>query len=440
MALSFLYMLLVFLLVLANGFFVASEFALVAVRRSRIVLLAEEGDRRARVLLDLVDNLSAYISATQLGITMASLALGWIGEPAFAALLEAPLKGRVSEAVLEAVAFALAFTSITCLHIVVGELAPKTLALERTEKIALAIARPMRLFHTVFRWPIRLLDRAGTLTVRLFGLHPSASHVSVYTSAELRHLIDTSRESGSIEPDEQRLLHGVFEFADAQVREVMVPRNEVAALPVRATLDEAKQKFRTLGYSRMPVYRDQLDDIVGVVYRRDLEPYLERPDASDFNLEELVHRPKYVPAGAQLSVALRQMQASHLHLAIVVDEYGGVEGLVTLEDLLEEIVGDIADESDEETPALVRLEDGSYRIDGMLTVRELNIRLNLRLPEDPAYTTVAGFLMAQTGRLLDAGETVAHETGHFTVESLFGRRIERVRFFPAPEHSGENDS
>ncbi|UFS70965.1 hemolysin family protein [Geomonas sp. RF6] len=433
MFVTVLYILVVFLLVAANGFFVTSEFAIVAVRRSRIALLAEEGDRRAVVLLELLDNLSAYISATQLGITMASLALGWIGEPAFADLLEAPLKGRVSETVLETIAFAVAFTTITCLHIVLGELAPKTLALERTEKMALAIARPMRLFHTVFRWPVRLLDWAGTQTVRLFGLHPSPGHDSVYTSDELRHLIDASRQSGSIEPDEQRLLHGVFEFSDAEVREVMVPRGEVDALPVTASLEEAKEAFRTLGYSRMPVYRHQLDSIVGVVYRRDLEPYLERPDPKDFNLEKLVHRPKYIPANAQLSTALRQMQSSHIHLAMVVDEYGGVEGIVTLEDLLEEIVGEIADEFDEESTKVEAGEDGSYVMDGMLTVRALNSRLQLHLPEDASYTTVAGFLLAQAGHLMNVGESVEHKDGRFTVESLERHRIGRVRFTPAPD-------
>lgn len=431
MFLSITYIALVLLLVLANGFFVASEFSLVAVRRSRIEVLAEGGDRRALVLLELIDNLNAYISATQLGITMASLALGWIGEPAFADLLEAPLRGQVSDAVRHTIAFALAFTAITFLHIVLGELAPKTLALERTERIALAIAWPMRLFHKLFRWPIRLLDWAGTRTVRLCGLHPSSEHISVYTSDELRHLIDTSRQSGSIEADEQRLLQGVFEFSDAEVREVMVPRSAVEALPVTATLEETKKAFRTLGYSRIPVYRDQLDNIVGVVYRRDLEPYLEQPHIEGFDLLKLVHPPKFIPSTAQLSTVLRQMQASRTHLAVVVDEYGGIEGIVTLEDLLEEIVGEIVDEFDEEALAQIMEDNGSYLLDGMLTVRDVNNRLNLHLPEEGSYNTVAGFMLARAGRMMNTGESIEHEEGRFTVESLDRRRIRRVRFTPA---------
>lgn len=436
MLLNVFYIGIVLLLVLANGFFVASEFSLVAIRRSRITVLAEEGNRRAQVLLELLDNLNGYISATQLGITMASLALGWIGEPALASLLEMPLRGHVSDTVRHTLAFIAAFSVITFLHIVLGELAPKTMALERTERIALAIARPMRLFHRLFCWPIRLLDWSGNRTVRLFGLHPSAEQGSVYTSDELRLLIDTSRQSGTIEADEQKLLQGVFEFSDAEVHEVMVPRSAVAALPVTATLEETKKAFRTLGYSRMPVYRGQVDSIVGVFYRRDLEPYLEQRHGDDFDLERLVHPPRFIPFTAQLSSALRQMQASRTHLAFVVDEYGGIEGIVTLEDLLEEIVGEIVDEFDDEALAQILEDNGSYLLDGMLTVRDVNNLLKLHLDEEGSYTTVAGFMLARAGRMMNAGESVEHEEGLFTVESLDRRRIRRVRFTPAPRPGG----
>src|SRR5688572_8921333 len=207
--LSALYILLVFVLVLSNGFFVASEFALVGVRRSRIEMLAASGNGSARRLLGLLDNLNAYISATQLGITMASLALGWIGEPVFAHMLEAPLRGRVSDVTLHTISFAVAFAIITFLHIVLGELAPKTLALERAEKVALAISWPMHAFYKLFRWPIRMLDWSGTRVVRLFGLHPSSDHASVYTEDELRRLIDVSRQSGQLKAEEQQLIHRV---------------------------------------------------------------------------------------------------------------------------------------------------------------------------------------------------------------------------------------
>lgn len=421
----------VFALVFANGFFVASEFALVGVRRSRIVTLAESGDRRAKRLLGLIDNLNAYISATQLGITLASLALGWLGEPAVAHLLEGPLRGRVSDTVLHTISFTIAFSIITFLHIVLGELAPKTIALERAEKTALMIALPMQIFYKVFQWPIRLLDWAGTRTVRLLGLHPSADHASIYTEEEIRHLIEASRKSGHLEEEEQRLINRVFDFTDAEVREAMVPRTAVDALPMTATLEEVKHAFRTLGYSRMPVYREQLDNITGVVYRRDLEPYLEQPGRVEFSLESLLHPPIFIPAGTRLGAVLRQMQASRTHLAFVTDEYGGLEGIVTLEDLLEEIVGEINDEYDEEVRSQIIKEGDVYLLDGMLAVRDANRRLNLSLPEDESYTTVAGFMLAQAGRLLRAGEAVEYNDARFVVERVEKRRIHRIRYTPA---------
>lgn len=419
--------LLVFLLVLANGFFVASEFALVGVRRSRIATLADGGDKRAGRLLRLVDNLNAYISATQLGITLSSLALGWIGEPAIAHLLEAPLKGRVSDTVMHTIAFAVAFGIITFLHIVLGELAPKTLALERAERTALAIALPMELFYKLFSWPIRLLDWAGTRTVRLFGLHPSGDHASIYTEDELRALIDVSRKSGHLDEEEQTLINRVFDFSEAEVRAAMVPRTQVDALPVSATFEETKRAFRTLGYSRLPVYRERIDEVLGVVFRRDLEPFLEQSSTDEFNLERLFHAPLFIPASARLGAALKQMQSTQTHLAFVVDEHGGLEGIVTLEDLLEEIVGDINDEYDEEAKGQITEDDGSYLLDGMLAVRDANRHFGLKLPEEANYTTVAGFMLAQAGRLLRQGESIEYESAHLTVDRVERRRIRRIR-------------
>jgi CBS domain containing-hemolysin-like protein len=422
------YIVIVFALVLANGFFVASEFALVGVRRSRILTLARGGSRRAKLLLGLIDNLNAYISATQLGITMASLALGWIGEPVFAHLLREPLKGYVSETALHTISFAVAFTAITFLHIVLGELAPKTLALERAEKVALAIAFPMQLFYKLFSWPIRLLDWAGTRTVRLFGLHPSGNHASVYTEEELRHLIEISRQGGQVEEEEQRLINRVFDFTEAEVKEAMIPRVNVVALPVTATLEEAKQVFRSHGYTRLPVYRESLDDVFGVVMRRDLEPYLEQVPVGDFNIENLIYPPLFIPATAKLGTALKQMQSKRAHLAFVIDEHGGLAGIVTLEDLLEEIVGEINDEYDEEVSAQILKVEGGYLLDGMLAVRDANRRLGLAIPEDESYTTLAGFLIAQAGHLLRHGEVVEYDGSAFTIDLVEKRQIRRVRF------------
>lgn len=433
--LSVSYLLLVILLVLTNGFFVAAEFALVGVRRSRVASLAQDGNLRAKLLLELIDSLNAYISATQLGITMASLALGWIGEPVFAHLLEAPLKGRVSDAVLDTIAFALAFTLITFLHIVLGELAPKTLALERTEKIALLVARPLHIFYRFFRWPIRLLDWAGTRTVRLFGLHPSGEHTSIYSEEEIRQVINASREGGHLGADQQKLINRVFDFRETEVREAMIPRIAVSALPLAANLEETKNIFRTTGYSRLPVYREHLDEVVGIVIRRDIEPFLEDPNLT-FTLQTVMHTPVFIPDSARLGSVLKRMQASRTHLACVVDEHGGLEGIITLEDLLEEIVGEIDDEFDEEVREQIVKEGDSYVLSGRLVVRDANRVLRLQLPEHEGFNTIAGFLMSQAGRLLAEGDTVVHNGSKFVVERLEGRRIRRVRFIP----DASNDS
>ena len=423
------YVLLVLFLVLANGFFVAAEFALVGVRRSRVETLASGGDVRARRLLTLLDNLNAYISATQLGITMASLALGWVGEPVFAHLLEAPLKGVVSEVTLHTLSFAIAFSIITFLHIVLGELAPKTLALERAENVALLISWPLQAFYKLFRWPIRLLDWSGTRVVRLFGLHPSNEHASVYTESELRRLVDISRQSGHLEDEEQQLIHRVFDFSDAEVKEAMVPRPQVTALPVSASLEEVRNTFLTTGYSRLPVYEKNLDNIVGVLFRKDVD--MGRVSDKSFDLKGLVRAPEFIPATSSLGDALRRMQASRVHFVFVVDEHGGMDGILTLEDLLEEIVGDIDDEYDEEVREQIKRDGETYILDGMLAVRDANKHFGLALAEDGRYTTIAGYLLDKAGRLLRPGDRVEDVAGVFSVERVENRRISRVRFSPS---------
>jgi CBS domain containing-hemolysin-like protein len=426
---TFLYVLLVFFLVLANGFFVASEFALVGVRRSRVETLAAAGGRSARRLLGLLDDLNAYISATQLGITMASLALGWVGEPVVAHILEAPLRPYFSEAALHTISFTVAFTIITFLHIVLGELAPKTMALEMAERVALAVSLPMLAFYKLFRWPIRLLDWAGTRTVRLFGLRPTHDHASVYTEQELRHLIGVSQKSGHIEAEEQELLDRVFEFGDAEVREAMVPRTEVEALSASATLEECRAAFLSTGYSRLPVYRERLDDVVGLLSRKDLD--MGQARAETFDLARLARRPVFVPATASLGDALKRMQSTRVHFLFVLDEHGGLEGILTIEDLLEEIVGEINDEYDEEARSqCVAQPDGTYLLDGMLAVRDANRQFGLDLPEGGGYTTLAGFMMAEAGRVLAPGDGVEYRGALFRVELAQRFRIRWVRFTP----------
>ena len=415
----------VLLLVAANGFFVAAEFALVGVRASRIDTLVAAGSRSAKRLHGLLQNLNAYLSACQLGITLASLALGWIGEPAIARLLEAPLSG-FSETLRHGIAFAIAFSIITSLHIVLGEQAPKLVGLAAAEKIALAVALPMQLFYRVFSLPIRALDWASARAVKLVGIQATGEHASTYTEEELRRLIDISRESGHLRAEERRLIHRVFEFSDTLVREAMVPRTEMAAIPNTCSIEEITKAFDQHRYSRLPVYRESFDDVIGFIHSKDVMPYLLHPE--EFKLEDVLQPPLYVVDTARLEHVLRQMQKAKVHFGFVVDEHGGLEGIITLEDLLEEIVGDISDEHDEEVnEQITEVDKCTFVLDGGLAVRDLNRRLKLSVPESEGYTTVGGFLMREAGHVLKPGEVVQHDGLVFKVERVEKRRVMRVK-------------
>jgi CBS domain containing-hemolysin-like protein len=428
----------VLLLVAVNGFFVAAEFALVGVRRSRIETLAAAGKTSAKRLLNLLDNLNAYLSASQLGITLASLGLGWVGEPVVARMLEVPLAG-FSDAWRHGISFTIAFAIITALHIVLGEQAPKLLGLERAERVALATSLPLKLFYRIFHWPIRALDWASARTVRLFGLKASSEHGSIYTEAELRQLIDVSRQSGHLRAEERRLIHRVFEFSDTLVREAMVPRTQIAALSSECKLEEIAHAFEQYRFSRLPVYRESIDDVIGFVHSKDIMPYLLQPE--QFKLQDVIQPPLYVVDTARLEDVLRQMQRGKSHFGFVVDEHGGLEGIITLEDLLEEIVGEISDEHDEEVnEQITQLSESEYQLEGGLAVRDLNRRLKLSVPESESYTTIGGFLMTAAGHVLKPSEVVRHNGLVFKIERVERRRVARVKLTLAPETSeAENE-
>src|SRR5438067_6465898 len=430
----------VLLLVIANGFFVSLEFALVSVRRPQLEARPAAGSKSARAALRLLAQPTIFISATQLGITLASLALGWIGEPTVAALL-LPIAARIATEgwagyFAHGAAVVIAFAAITYLHIVLGELMPKMMALDRAEKLALIAARPLELFAKTFRPLIWIFNKTGTNLGRLFGLKSSLEHAAVYNEAELRQLIDVSRESGHLRAEERRLIHRVFEFSDTLVREAMIPRTGMAAISSDSSLEEIAQAFRKHGYSRLPVYRESLDDMIGFIHSKDVMPYLLRPET--FRLEQVLQSPLYVVDTARLEDVLRQMQKAKAHFGFVIDEHGGVEGIITLEDLLEEIVGDISDEHDVEVDEQITEEkDGTYLLDGGLAVRDLNRRLKLSLPESEAYTTIAGFLMTAAGHILQPGEVVKHDGLLFHVERVERRRVLRVRLERAEEVASE---
>lgn len=427
---AFLKLSAILLLVATNGFFVASEFALVSVRRARLEARVAAGSRNARAALRLLDNPTIFISAVQFGITLASLALGWIGEPTIASMLDPIAKSIASEGragyVAHVMAIVIAFSAITFLHIVLGELMPKMIALERAERIALFCSRPLEIFAKTFSAPLWVFNSVGAALGRLIGLQSTLDHASVYTETELRQLIDVARESGYLRAEERRLIHRVFEFSDTLVREAMVPRTEMAAISSDCSLEQITKAFDQFRYSRLPVYRESFDDVIGFIHSKDIMPYLLHPEK--FRLEDVLQPPLYVVDTARLEDVLRQMQKGKTHFGFVVDEHGGLEGVITLEDLLEEIVGDISDEHDEEvneqiTPA----GDNKYILAGGLAVRDLNRRLKLSLPESEAYTTIAGFLMTEAGHVLRPGDTVKYNGLLFQVDRVERRRVISVR-------------
>ena len=415
----------VIVLVFINGFFVAAEFAIVAVRKSRIETLAAEGKASAVRLLDILNNLNPYLSASQLGITLASLGLGALGEPVVEAILGNWLL-YLPESARHIVSYGIAFFVITSLHIILGEQAPKLFGLAMAERVAMGTSLPMLIFYKIFKPFIHSLDWASAKTVNLFGLNASSEHASIYTEDEIRQLITISEKSGHLNKEERRLINQVFEFSETTVKEAMIPRTEIVAISETCTLEEIAAIFRNNGYSRLPVFRGSLDDIVGFIHSKDLMPFLLRP--KNFQLEKVVQRPMYVVDTARLEDVLRQMQREKFHFGFVVDEHGGVEGIITLEDLLEEIVGDISDEHDEEVNEQVHKEaDGSFTLDGSLAVRDLNKRCGMNIPVSEAYTTIAGFLMSEAGQILSEGEAVPFNGHIFKIEKVEKRRILKVR-------------
>jgi putative hemolysin len=335
-------------------------------------------------------------------------------------------------------AIVLAFAAITFLHIVLGELMPKMIALERAETLALLAARPLALFAKIFQAPIWVFNKTGTKLGRLLGLKSSLEHTAVYTETELRQLVDISQQSGHLGAAEQRMIHRVFEFSDTLVREAMVPRTAMAAISSDCSLEEIARAFSQHGYSRLPVYRESLDDVIGFVHSKDVMPYLLHPES--FKLERVLQAPLYVVDTARLEDVLKQMQKAKSHFGFVVDEHGGVEGVITLEDLLEEIVGDISDEHDIEVDDQINEQpDGTYILDGGLAVRDLNRRLNLSVPESETYTTIGGFLMTAAGHVLQPGEVVQHNGLLFHVERVERRRVIRVRLERTEAKPAETD-
>jgi CBS domain containing-hemolysin-like protein len=414
-------------LILLNGFFVAGEYGLVTARRTRMEELAQQGNRRARAVLRIVADPPRFIAAMQLGVTATSLGIGALGEHALAKVFD-PI-------VASALAVVLAFLIITYLHVVIGELVPKGVALGYSERTALAVSGMVRAFFVVFNPLIWILQRSTEWILRSLGLQPPGGEMEVYSEAELRMLLSRSTEEGELEPQEQEMIYKVFDFADKEVSAVMVPRPEVVALSIDLPPEEALAAVIESPYTRYPVYRNTLDETVGILHVRDLFSALNDRGLHGVRLDQILRPAHMVPETKDLAALLADFRRTNQHMAIVVDEYGELEGIVTLEDLLEEIVGEIEDEFDLPDESIERLEDGRIRIHGTFPIDDFNEQFDRSLPIED-YHTVGGFVFGLLGRQPERGDEVEGEGCRFEVLEVEGSRIERLEV-ELTEHEAE---
>jgi CBS domain containing-hemolysin-like protein len=435
----------IFLLVFMNGFFVAAEFSFVGARRTRIAQLAQEGSAGARAAQSALEHLDRYIAATQLGITLASLGLGWIGEPAIAHIFEPLFERFVPEGaaltLAHTAAVVVSFSIVTMLHIVLGELAPKSIALQRPEDIAVLVARPTIWFHNIFSPVIRLMNGIGNAVVRLLGFEPASEHNSVHSPEELEMLVHSSREAGLLQENEEVLLRRVFDFSDISVVQIMQPRVEVDAVDVEMTLRGLLDHIAMQHHSRYPVYRGQIDNVIGVINVKDVfdlvvnQPALLTDSGASFDMNTLLRTPLYVPETVSVDKVLEEMRRKKSHLAIVIDEYGGMAGLATMEDILEELVGEVDDEFDVTTTGTVEAVEPGV-VDGLTSMTEVIERFGEPDGEFES-TTIGGYVAERLERIPVESDRLKFGAYDLYVEEMDGLRVAKVRFTPRERDSAE---
>jgi CBS domain containing-hemolysin-like protein len=414
-----------FFLVFANAFFVAAEFSLVGARRTRIDALAKSGNRRARIANSAIHRLDHYISGTQLGITLASLGLGWVGESTIAAMIVGLFHGLPSPWDIvgtHVVAGTIAFAFITFLHIVLGELAPKSLALLFPEAVSMWLAGPLIVFSKLFTPFIVVLNGTANLLLRGVGLRAPTGMERVHRPEEIEMLLTQTVEHGLLREEPVEMIRGVFHLSETTAAEVMTPRTEVLALAVETALEAAVEFILDMGHSRYPVFEDTIDHIIGVVLARDV---WKAQRGGVPTLREIVRGVPFVPDTKSVEQLLRDMREEQSHIAIVIDEFGGTAGIVTIEDLVEEIVGEIEDELDEAAPEFTEGEGGRVEVKGKTPIFGLNERFGLEVPDED-YTTVAGFVLGRLGRVPRVGDEITMPGGVLRVLSMKGRRVDRL--------------
>jgi magnesium and cobalt exporter, CNNM family len=425
-------------LVFLNGFFVAAEFSIVTVRKTRIDQLLAEGHRGARAVRRAISDPDRYIAATQLGITMASIGLGWIGEPAIASFIQpvfAFMPAPMAETTAHSLAIAIAFAIVTALHIVLGELAPKTIALERAEATALLVVKPTELFMKTF-WPfIKLLNGMGRSVVNLLGMRGSGRHALVHSEEELKMLVTASQEAGVLEEDEEQMLHRVFGFADLTAGQVMVPRTEIVAVAADAPPDEVVALITRYGHTHVPVYREDLDHVIGIMHVTDLLKVVTA--GSPISVAALAREVLTVPETLGAAELLAEMRRRGVREAVVIDEYGGTAGLVTFESLMERIVGGLG-RGFGGSATIEALPDGSARIDGLVLVNDVNGRFGLHI-DATTYMTVGGYVLGRLGRRPHVGDAIDVEGRLMRVEALEGIRVAKV-WLSTPDYKPESYS
>ena len=430
-------------LIAMNAFFVALEFSVVAARRPKLETRAQEGDTVARLALYMIEHTDLYIASAQLGITLASLALGWVGESTVAALIY-PFMDLVAGqhaglAASHAVGTTLSFALITFLHIVLGEQVPKIISIRSPENVLLLAARPMRVFTLTFRPFIWALDRSTALVLRILGVQGVTGHHHAYSLEEIKFLLQQSEEAGVIrESETTEILSRVFDFSERLVREVMIPRTEIIGIDENATVAELLQIFKEHRHARFPVYRKDLDHIIGIVAIKDILAILaDDPSAYQKRLKDLnIIKPAFaIPETRRIGDLFQEMRDRHIQMAVVIDEYGGTAGLVTLEEMAEEILGRVTDEWVREEPDIREIGPQAYDVNAQLRVDEVNEKLGIDIPESDLYETVAGFILYQLGHIPEVGEELVWNGLLFRVLARKGPKIERVSIILLPSKS-----
>jgi CBS domain containing-hemolysin-like protein len=424
---SGLYLFLTFFLVLLNGFFVAAEFAMVRVRGSQIELKAKSGSKVAHLTRSIMANLDGYLAATQLGITIASLGLGIIGEDVFTNIVLYVFKlfgVLITSNVVITISRIVAFVLITFISIIFGELAPKTLAIQRSVRTALAVSAPLRVFFIVFRPLIWILNNLANLILRAIGINPVKGETH-HSSEELQYLLEQGKETGALDSNEHELIQNVFDFNERVVKNIMVPRTKISGVDVNTEKDELLEIVINEGYSRIPVYDDVIDKIIGIVHAKDILPLLARNE--EIVLRNIIRKPYFIPETKKINDLMAELQQKRIQIAIVLDEFGGTAGMVTLEDIVEELVGEIQDEYDEEKPIVENINEREFIVNALASIYDVNTHLPHDLPEDGDFDTVSGWLGHIFGKIPEVGEQKEANAYNITVLKKSDQNIESVK-------------